>query len=191
MMGQCNKRNHNHGVTLIELVVVMAIIALMAVFMTPSIGEWVQNYRIKQAARDMASDFQSAKLKAISISRRKYCTVTFIITVNGVLYDYIVYSDDNSNLAYDAGEEIFKRVIIDNEHRNVFLDTSQGGGDGITFPNNANSQPSVGFDSRGFPRNTQGNFQNGTVFMINTSNNKARQVDVTPAGAISIAEYSS
>jgi prepilin-type N-terminal cleavage/methylation domain-containing protein len=185
------KGNHSQGVTLIELVVVMAIIALMAVFMTPGIGEWVQNYRIKQAARDVASDFQFAKMKAISISRQKYCTVTFTITVDNVLYDYIVYSDDNSNLAYDAGEEVFKRVILDDEHRNVALDTSQGGGDGITFPNNANGQPSVGFDSRGFPRNTQGNFQNGTVCMINTSNNKARRVDVTPAGAISIAEYSS
>jgi prepilin-type N-terminal cleavage/methylation domain-containing protein len=182
-------RNRNSGITLIELVVVMAIIGIMSLFITPGIGEWVQNYRIKQAARDMASDFQFAKLKAISISRQKYCTVTFTITVNGVLYDYIVYSDDNHNLEYDAGEEIFKRVILDNEHRNVTLDTSQGGGDGSTFGNNANSQPSVGFDSRGLPRDTQGNFQNGTVFMVNSSNNMARRVDVSAAGAISITEY--
>ena len=191
MIGLGERRRHDKGITLIELVVVMAIIGIMSIFMTPGIGEWVQNYRIKQAARDMASDFQFAKLKAISISRQKYCTVTFTITVNGVLYDYIVYSDDNHNLEYDAGEEIFKSVIMNNEHRNVALDTSQGGGDGITFANNANSQPSVGFDSRSLPRDTQGNFQNGTVFMINSSNNKARRVDVTPAGAISIAEYQS
>lgn len=191
MMGLDTRRKHDKGITLIELVVVMAIVSFMGLFMTPGIGEWVQNYRIKQAARDMASDFQSAKLKAISISRQKYCTVTFTITVDGVLYDYIVYSDDNHNLAYDAGEAIFKSVILDTEHRNVTLDMSQGDGDGITFANNADSQPSVGFDSRGLPRDTQGNFQNGTVFLINTSNNKARRVDVTPAGAISIAEYQS
>ena len=188
MIGLGERRRHNQGITLIELVVVMAIIGIMSVFMTPAIGEWVQNYRIKQAARDMASDFQCAKLKAISISRQKYCTVTFTITVDDVLYDYIVYSDDNHNLEYDAGEEIFKRVILDNVHRNVVLDTSQGGGDGITLADNADGQPSVGFDSRGLPRDTQGNFQNGTVFMINTTNNNARRVVLTPAGAISISE---
>jgi prepilin-type N-terminal cleavage/methylation domain-containing protein len=189
-MKQLVKRlNCNKGVTMIELAVVLAIIGIMSLFMTPGIGEWVQNYRIKQAARDMASDFQFAKLKAISISRQQYCTVTFTIALNGVLYDYIIYSDDNHNLAYDGGEEIFKSVILESEHRNVTLDSSQGGGNGITFGSNANSQPSVGFDSRGLPRDTQGNFQNGTVFMINSITNKGRRVDVTAAGAVSITEY--
>lgn len=174
------------GFTLLELVVVMAIIGIMALFMAPGIGEWVQNYRIKQAARDMASDFHFAKMKAVSMSGLKYCTVTFNITVNQ--NGYIVYSDDNQNLTYDAGEEIFTSVILRNAYRTVTFDTSQGGGDGITFANNANNQPSVGFDSRGFPRDTQGNFQNGTVFMINTHNNQTRRVNVTAAGAISIAE---
>lgn len=179
---------HNQGVTLIELVVVMAIIGIMALFMTPGLGEWVQNYRIKQAARDMASDFQFAKMKAISISRQKYCTVTFNITINGTLYDYIIYSDDNFNLEYDNGEEIFKSVVLNSAHRNVIFDASQGGGDGITFADNAGGQPSVGFDSRGLPRNTQGDFQNGNIFMINTDNNITRRVDLSAAGAISIAE---
>jgi prepilin-type N-terminal cleavage/methylation domain-containing protein len=186
MRGLGERRRHNKGITLIELVVVMAIIAIMAVFMTPGIGEWVQNYRIKQAARDMASDFQFAKMKGINLSGLKYCSVTFTITVNDVQYDYIIYSDDNQNLQYDAGEAIFKSVILRNQYRSVVFDAAQGG---VTFPDNANNQPSIAFDSRGFPRNTQGNFQNGTVYMINTSNDKARQVDVTAAGAISITEY--
>jgi prepilin-type N-terminal cleavage/methylation domain-containing protein len=177
------------GVTLIELVVVMAIIGIMALFMTPGIGEWVQNYRIKQAARDMASDFQFAKMKAVNLSGLKYCAVTFDITVDGARYDYLIYSDNNQNLEYDAGEGIFKSVIFRNAYRNVTFDTAQGSGDGNTFPNNTDSQPSVGFDSRGLPRNIQGNFQGGTVYLINTQNNKARRVDVTAAGAINITEY--
>ena len=54
------------GVTLIELVVVMAIVAIMALFMAPAIGEWVDNFRIKQAARDIASTLQLAKMHAVS-----------------------------------------------------------------------------------------------------------------------------
>ena len=180
------KGNSEKGVTMIELAVVLAIIGIMALFMTPGIGEWLQNYRIKQAARDMASDFQFAKMKAVNLSGLRYCTVTFDITVNGVQYDYLIYSDNNQNLEYDAGETIFKSVILRDHYRTIVFDTAQGS---VTFPNNTNSQPSVGFDSRGLPRNIQGNFQSGTVYLINTQNNKARQVDVTAAGAISITEY--
>jgi len=54
------------GVTLIELVVVMAIVAIMALFMAPAIGEWLDNFRIRQAARDIASTLQLAKMQTIS-----------------------------------------------------------------------------------------------------------------------------
>ena len=54
------------GVTLIELVIVMAIVAIMGLYLSPAIGEWLDNYRIRQAARDIASTLQLAKLKAIS-----------------------------------------------------------------------------------------------------------------------------
>jgi general secretion pathway protein H len=59
------------GITLIELAVVMAIIAIMGVFMAPAIGEWLDNFRIRQAARDIVSNLQFAKMKAIS-SRMEY-----------------------------------------------------------------------------------------------------------------------
>jgi general secretion pathway protein H len=54
------------GVTLIELVVVMSIITIMGVCLAPSIGEWLENFRIRQAARDIAANLQFAKMKAIS-----------------------------------------------------------------------------------------------------------------------------
>ena len=63
------------GVTLIELVVVMAIVAIMALFMAPAIGEWVDNFRIRQAARDISSTLQQAKMQAIST--RQPHSVTF------------------------------------------------------------------------------------------------------------------
>ena len=56
------------GVTLIELAVVMAIVAIMGLFLAPAIGEWLDNFRIRQAGRDIVSHLQLAKIRAISRS---------------------------------------------------------------------------------------------------------------------------
>ena len=68
------------GITLIELVVVMAIVAIMGVYLAPAIGEWLDNFRIRQAARDIASNLQFAKMRAIS--RRLEYRVNFDVANN-------------------------------------------------------------------------------------------------------------
>ena len=57
------------GVTLIELVVVMAIIAIAAAFVAPNIGAWIPNYRLRGATRDVVSNLRLAQMKAISANR--------------------------------------------------------------------------------------------------------------------------
>jgi Tfp pilus assembly protein FimT len=57
------------GITFIELVVVMAIVAIIGLFLAPSIGEWLDHYRIRQAARDIVFTLQLAKIRAISSCR--------------------------------------------------------------------------------------------------------------------------
>ena len=59
-----NKR----GVTLIELVVVFAIIAIGAVLMVPNMGSWIQSYRLRGATRDITSTLRTAQMKAVSIN---------------------------------------------------------------------------------------------------------------------------
>jgi Tfp pilus assembly protein FimT len=179
------------GITLIELCVVMAIIAIMAVFMGPSIGEWVQNYRIKQAARNLASDLQTAKMQAISLHR--YCTVLF--NANG----YVIFPDYNNDMVLDTADylydldgdgvkenettDIYKTVILSTAYKTVIFDTTKSG-DGITFTGNI-----IAFDSRGLPRDSTGAYATGIVYLKNTANNKCRSVTVNTGGAISIAEY--
>src|SRR4030042_206689 len=68
------------GITRIELVVVMAIVAIMGVCLAPAIGEWLDNFRIRQAARDIASNLQFAKMRAIS--RRLEYRVNFDVANN-------------------------------------------------------------------------------------------------------------
>jgi Tfp pilus assembly protein FimT len=49
-----------------ELVIVMAIIALGAVLMVPNIGAWLPNYRLRSATRDVVSAMRVAQMKAVS-----------------------------------------------------------------------------------------------------------------------------
>jgi prepilin-type N-terminal cleavage/methylation domain-containing protein len=57
---------NQRGVTLIELIIVMVIIAIGAVLTTPNISGWLTNYRLRSATRDVASTLRLAQLKAIS-----------------------------------------------------------------------------------------------------------------------------
>ena len=54
------------GVTLIELIVVMAIIAIGAVLTVPNLGPWMANYRLRSATRDITSNLRTAQMRAVS-----------------------------------------------------------------------------------------------------------------------------
>jgi prepilin-type N-terminal cleavage/methylation domain-containing protein len=54
------------GVTLIELIVVMVIIAIGAVLMAPNMGTWMANYRLRSTTRDIVSTMRTAQMKAVS-----------------------------------------------------------------------------------------------------------------------------
>ena len=57
-----NKR----GVTLLELIIVMVIIAIGSLALAPNIGSWISNYRLRSATRDVASILRTAQAKAVS-----------------------------------------------------------------------------------------------------------------------------
>ena len=54
------------GITLIELIIVMTIIAIGAAFMLPNISTWIPHYRLRGATRDIISTMRVAQMKAVS-----------------------------------------------------------------------------------------------------------------------------
>ena len=54
------------GVTLVELIVVFAIIGIMALLLVPNIGAWLPSYRLRSATRDIVSTFRGAQMRAVS-----------------------------------------------------------------------------------------------------------------------------
>ena len=176
------------GVTLIELAVVMALVGIMALFVAPAIGEWLDNFRIRQAGREMSSDLQFAKMKAISTGSN--CSVVFNQDVGGTVYAYVIFPDYNNDLVLDAGIEtndIFKMASL-NKH--VVFDTTQGGGDGIDFPI-VSDHPAVAFNPEGMPRDINGPLTGAppSIFLQNTKNNRGRQITISAAGRIGTNEY--
>jgi prepilin-type N-terminal cleavage/methylation domain-containing protein len=60
------RKMNQKGVTLIELIIVMVIIAIGSMLFVPNIGAWMTTYRLKSATRDVVSAMRVAQMKAVS-----------------------------------------------------------------------------------------------------------------------------
>jgi Tfp pilus assembly protein FimT len=86
----------------------MAIVAIVALFVAPAIGQWVDNFRIRQAARDISSTLQQAKMKAIS-SRLQYSVV---FNVGNETYQ--LWKNDSGWVTEGNTNKVPRGVDIDN-----------------------------------------------------------------------------
>lgn len=124
------------GITVIELVVVIAIIAILAGIALGPGQKLVMTSKVREAAAELLSDLEETRRRSITE------IVPYGISVRDDLRGYVVFRDNNRNCTYDPGEEI---------NQNVF-------DGGVVFED----QLVLVWDRKGTPRNDTCGFFAGT-----------------------------
>jgi type IV fimbrial biogenesis protein FimT len=105
---------HAEGVTLIELLVTLAVLAAVLAIGIPAFGDFFANNRMSAAVNDMVSALHLARSEAV----KRRSTITLCASsdwqsgspsctaANGPEQGWIVFADPNANAVRDAGEAI-------------------------------------------------------------------------------------
>ena len=125
MKSQFNKK----GVTLIELVIVMVIIAIGAVLMVPNIGPMLQNYRLRSATRDIASTLRNAQMKAVSTNLEyqvSFANQSFLLQKGNLSSGSTIWTDEGVAQPLPAGITMSGSLNNSNAQFNVNSTCSTG-----------------------------------------------------------------
>lgn len=157
------------GFTLIEMMTVIAILAILAAIAVPNYIRHRNNQQVIQAARRVYSALQSAKMSAIKDNTTIYIDFT---AGSGAAGTYRVFEDLNGNGAFDSG-----------------TDREMAGGQmpaGISLGNIGFSGGQAVFDSMGIPRETNGTLDSSSVQVQNPG--KCSEVQISASGNIRIVQ---
>lgn len=86
------------GITLIELIIVMVIIAIGTTLLAPGIGTWMPHYRLRSSTRDIVSMMRVAQIKAISNN------LQYRLSFNTANRNYILQYRDTSGTWINESE---------------------------------------------------------------------------------------
>jgi type IV fimbrial biogenesis protein FimT len=123
------------GLTIIELVVVMCILGVMVLIAIPNIGRWLPRYRLRSAARDVASNIQLARLGAIKDNRE------WAVLFDTAGQSYRVISNKGPDGNWGTPDDAEEKIVNLSDYPSVRFGSSghppipDGGAvsDGVTF----------------------------------------------------------
>jgi len=163
------------GFSLVELMIVVAVIGIMATIIAPNLVSGLPTYRIKAAVRDSISQFRKARSTAIKEKRNVF--ISFDAEEQIFLVDGRKFPSGGSfTKEYGSG------VIIGKGQADTAVDGGSIPSDGIGF-----SGKSFAFTSRGMADSGAGNMTGAIYFTNNKEQTYA--VTVNAAGAVSMMRW--
>ncbi len=114
-------RKRQSGFTLMEMMIVVAVLAIMAAIAIPNFMSLLPGMRLNGAARQVMGDLMAARMNAVKENNR------FRVFFNSPgTNQYQILDDDNNNNSADTGEAITTppKNIQDNYHDVSFSSTT-------------------------------------------------------------------
>lgn len=162
------------GFSLVELMVVVAIIAVMALASTPNIVTGLPKYRVKNAARDLASKMRKAR--SIAVKKHRDVNVVFDTDNNRYSIDGVWFPGPVQNLSGYYGSSVAFGAS------SATTNATDGGGtlpdDYVSFTGN-----SVRFNAQGISNKM------GYVYFTNSRGNDYAVGVRNLAGAITVRRW--
>ncbi len=109
--------NKQSGFTLIEMMIVIAILAVFAGIAIPNFLSYMPKHRLNGAARQVMGDLMAARMKAVSLNHR--AKVFFYSN-----YQYKICDDADNNGTVADGEGDVQLRDIQREYSDVTFDSS-------------------------------------------------------------------
>lgn len=173
------KMRRTDGLTIIELVVVMCILAVMVLISIPNIGRWLPRYRLRGAIRDVATSMQLARLGAIKENKK------WVIQFDANAQTYTI-SNDTGTLSTKSLASYGSGVSFGDNGYGSWLGMPLTGdlSDGVTFTGNR-----VEFK----PDGTAGPDASGIVGSVYMQNNRGdascARIRFPATGAIEVVHW--
>ena len=166
------RRFHMAGFTLMETIIVVAVIALMATVAVPSFFNLLPDYRLRSAAREMISCFQEMKMTAIAENTH----VVAVFNLTSGTYVAFIDNGDGGGVKHDDLQNGTEPVL-----KSGGMPTSVSM-TGTTFLSNSSGYI-VGFNGRGLLIDIGGEPTDGELTLGNTNGN-VRTIRINSAGSI-------
>lgn len=100
--------DHRRGVSLVELLVVIALVAIMAAISVPFLGSTIAKRKLDNEADFIAGTLLTSRTKAMEKG------FPFRIDFGASNMNFLSFGDKNSNGMKDAGEEVFGPYMLKN-----------------------------------------------------------------------------
>ncbi len=157
-------QQHNAGFTLVELMITLAVVAILATAAVPSFMSMIASNRVTSASNDLVTALNMGKSEAVRSGRHTLLCKNDSCSTTGSWGDgWVLFSDENNNNTRDAAEPIIRtQAALDPSFAFTYED-----GDHIRFRPNGSI-------------NKNGRF----CFRNSYQNSDSRKVIITQSGRI-------